>query len=175
MSSGNTTSGLHGDSTFRGTAISELLANDTKVRVAGIDTDGVLRGKIMDKEKFLSSIAKEFGISSAIFGWDIHDALFTTETKLGIEGILGYADFLAYPDVSSFRRLPSEDNIPFFLLNFFTGNKPMFACPRSLLRSVCSDLAGAGLNAYAGGKTWSATCQFMVLDILTESQPNLNL
>lgn len=160
MSLGNSISGRHKDSISKDTDISELLANDTKVRVAGIDTDGVLRGKIMDKEKFLSSIAKGFGMSSAIFGWDIHDALFTTETNIGIDGMDGYADFLAYPDVSSFRRLPSEDDIPFFLLNFVTSNKPMFACPRSLLRSVCSDVAGAGLKAYAGGKSPPAAGSF---------------
>lgn len=33
-----------------------LLANDTKVQVAGLDVDGVLRGKIMIKDKFLSSV-----------------------------------------------------------------------------------------------------------------------
>lgn len=32
------------------------LAADEKVRVAGIDIDGILRGKILSKEKFLGSL-----------------------------------------------------------------------------------------------------------------------
>ncbi|KAI8316450.1 hypothetical protein K4K61_005487 [Colletotrichum sp. SAR11_59] len=105
--------------------IEAILANDEKVRVAGVDADGILRGKIMDKEKFLSSISSGFGISSAIFAWDIHDVLFTTETKIATTED-GFADFVAYPDLSSFRRLPTDDDIPFFLLSFAVGNSGMF-------------------------------------------------
>jgi hypothetical protein len=46
------------------TALEELeieLVNDTKVKVAGIDADGVIRGKIMSKEKFLSAAKSGFG------------------------------------------------------------------------------------------------------------------
>jgi glutamine synthetase len=64
--------------------IVKLLENDTKVKVAGqfglglylietgIDVDGVLRGKIMSKSKFLSCIKSDgqFGFCSVIFGWD---------------------------------------------------------------------------------------------------------
>jgi hypothetical protein len=38
-----------------------LLEGDTKVKVAGIDADGVLRGKVMGKEKFLSAVKSGFG------------------------------------------------------------------------------------------------------------------
>jgi len=37
------------------------LKEDTKVKVAGIDADGVLRGKIMAKEKFMSAAKSGFG------------------------------------------------------------------------------------------------------------------
>ncbi|KAJ3955567.1 hypothetical protein N0V92_007919 [Colletotrichum tropicale] len=111
--------------------IEAILANDEKVRVAGVDADGILRGKIMDKEKFLSCITGGFGMSSAIFAWDIHDVLFTTETKIATSED-GFADFVAFPDLSSFRRLPTEDDIPFFLLSFAVGNDPVFACPRGM-------------------------------------------
>lgn len=40
--------------------IAQQLINDHKVKVAGIDCDGVLRGKIMSKEKFLSSLQDGF-------------------------------------------------------------------------------------------------------------------
>ena len=147
-------SGSHtADGVNRRVSVSEVagwLSDDSKVRVAGVDADGILRGKIMDKDKFLSSIAGGFGMSSAIFAWDIHDAMFPADTIAGTE-IDGFADFVAHPDLSSYRRLPSEDNIPFFLLNFSVDGEPMFACPRNLLRGVCADLAAVGLRARAGG------------------------
>jgi len=37
------------------------LEKDTKVKVAGIDADGVMRGKIMSKEKFMSAAKSGFG------------------------------------------------------------------------------------------------------------------
>jgi hypothetical protein len=38
-----------------------LLQGDNKVKVAGIDADGVLRGKVMSKDKFLSAVKAGFG------------------------------------------------------------------------------------------------------------------
>lgn len=42
--------------------------------MTGVDVDGVLRGKVMMKAKFLSA-AKEggFAFCSVTFGWDMHD------------------------------------------------------------------------------------------------------
>jgi glutamine synthetase len=37
------------------------LQNDIKVKVAGIDADGVMRGKVMAKDKFLSAAKSGFG------------------------------------------------------------------------------------------------------------------
>lgn len=37
------------------------LRDDTKVKVAGIDADGVMRGKIMSKDKFMSAALSGFG------------------------------------------------------------------------------------------------------------------
>jgi hypothetical protein len=53
--------------------IRNLLENDKNVKVAGINADGILRGKVMVKEKFLSSAVTGFGMSSVQFGWDMHD------------------------------------------------------------------------------------------------------
>lgn len=49
--------------------LEKLLANDFKVKVAGIDVDGILRGKVMMKEKFLSiakSRSRAFGFCRCI-------------------------------------------------------------------------------------------------------------
>ena len=40
--------------------MAQILENNAKVKIAGIDCDGALRGKIMAKEKSLSSIAEGF-------------------------------------------------------------------------------------------------------------------
>jgi len=44
--------------------IEELLANDRAVKVAGCDIDGVLRGKLMNKKKFLGIVKDGFGYCS---------------------------------------------------------------------------------------------------------------
>lgn len=131
--------------------IADLLKNDIKVKVAGVDADGILRGKIMAKEKFLSSVKSGFGFSSAVFGWDMHDALFTNGVGMSSEGG-GYADFTAVPDLTSFRRIPWENNIPFFLLHFLSENKPVVACPRGMTKSIVKKLSRENFKAWAGGK-----------------------
>jgi glutamine synthetase len=40
------------------------------VKVAGVDLDGILRGKYMAKDKFFSAVKGGFGFCSVIFGWD---------------------------------------------------------------------------------------------------------
>ena len=44
----------------------ELLKDDISVKVAGVDIDGVLRGKLMHKKKFLSVAKDGFGFCSVI-------------------------------------------------------------------------------------------------------------
>jgi glutamine synthetase len=131
-------------------SLPNLLANDIKVKVAGIDSDGVLRGKVMAKEKFLGIAEKGFGFSSALFGWDMHDMLWTTEARVAPPES-GYADFLAVIDLNTFRRLPWEENIPFFLVRFLDDTRPVSADGRSMLRSLCDKLTGEGVCALAGG------------------------
>jgi glutamine synthetase len=131
----------------------ELLKDDIGVKVAGIDIDGVLRGKIMAKNKFLSIAQEGFGFCSVIFGWDMHDQTYIKELKISNKEN-GYRDLLAVPDLQSFRRIPWEKNIPFFLLSFLdpdTG-KSVSACPRSLLKRSLAKLEKDGYGAMAGGR-----------------------
>ena len=46
----------------------------TRVKVAVTDIDGVLRGKYLHKDKFLSAAESGFGFCSVVFGWDANDA-----------------------------------------------------------------------------------------------------
>ena len=41
-----------------------------KVKVAVTDIDGILRGKVMHVDKFLSSLEGGFGFCNVVFGWD---------------------------------------------------------------------------------------------------------
>ena len=136
-------------------SLPKLLKNDTKVKVAGVDVDGVLRGKLMAKKKFLSIAADGFGFCSVIFGWDMHDQTYFKELKISNKDN-GYRDIIAVPDLSSFRRIPWEDNVPFFLVSF---NDPdtdgrLSACPRSLLSTAVEKVESKGMVALAGGEQW---------------------
>jgi glutamine synthetase len=131
-----------------------LLADDTKVKLAGVDVDGQLRGKLVSKKKFLSIAKEGFGFCSVIFGWDMHDQTYFRELKIS-NAENGYHDIIAIPDLSSFRRRPWEDNVPFFLVSFFDPDtlKPVSVCPRGALKTMVEKLQGKGLGAMAGGNS----------------------
>lgn len=132
--------------------LTTVLEQDTQVKLAGIDADGILRGKLVSKRKFLSIAQNGFGFCSVIFGWDMHDQTYFKE--LGISNKEnGYRDMLAIPDLSSFRRIPWEDNVAFFLINFFDPETkaPISACPRGLLRVAAEKMEKIGYRAMAGG------------------------
>ena len=128
------------------------LANDTKVKLAGVDADGILRGKLVSKKKFLSIAQDGFGFCSVIFGWDMHDRTYFKELSISNKEN-GYRDLLAIPDLASFRRIPREDNVPFFLVSFYDPETkaPISACPRNLLQSAVDKLAKLDYKAMAGG------------------------
>ncbi|KAI7855532.1 hypothetical protein BDC45DRAFT_549446 [Circinella umbellata] len=132
--------------------IHDILKNDIKVKVAAVDIDGVLRGKLMHKEKFLQVVISGFGLCSVIFGWDIQDKLYTTDVEFGGEDC-HYFDLVATIDLTSFRRIPWEENIPFFLVHLThpNTNLPLYCCPRVFLQSAV-DTCEKDLNctAYSG-------------------------
>jgi glutamine synthetase len=127
--------------------------DDTKVKRAGVDVDGQLRGKLISKKKFLGIAKEGFGFCSVIFGWDMHDQTYFRELKIS-NAENGYHDLIAIPDLSTFRRIPWEDDVPFFLVSFFDPDtlKPVSVCPRGILKTVVDRLHAKGLGAMAGGK-----------------------
>lgn len=131
----------------------ELLKNDNAVKVAGVDVDGILRGKLMSKNKFLSIAKTGFGFCSVVFGWDMHDMTYFRELKISNQEN-GYRDLIAVPDLSSFRRIPWENNVPFFLVSFQDPdtNEPLSACPRSLLQKQLGKIEAQGYGAMAGAE-----------------------
>lgn len=137
--------------------VAHILQNDRRVKVAGVDVDGILRGKLMRKEKFLSIVTEGFGFCSVIFGWDQHDATYYHELAISNKEN-GYRDLVAVPDLSSFRRIPWEDNVPFFLVSFLDPDtrEPVCACPRGLMKIVVAKAEAAGYRAMAGGRWYSS-------------------
>ena len=135
-------------------SLPRLLVNDTKVKLAGVDVDGMLRGKLVSKKKFLSVATSGFGFCSVIFGWDMHDMTYVRELKISNKEN-GYRDLIASVDLSSFRRIPWEDNVPFFLVSFLDPEteEAVCACPRGLLKTALSKLEAKGYGAMAGGES----------------------
>ncbi|KAK7693773.1 hypothetical protein QCA50_003345 [Cerrena zonata] len=132
--------------------LKELLANDIKVKVSGIDVDGVLRGKFMAKDKFLSAVSGDgFGFCSVIFGWDLHDQVYSKELLISNKSN-GYRDLLAVIDLSTFRRIPWENNVPFFLVSFLDPDtkEPICADPRGVLKTVVERAESNGWRCLAG-------------------------
>jgi len=135
-------------------SLPQLLSSDTKVKLAGIDVDGILRGKLVSKKKFLSIASAGFGFCSVIFGWDMHDLTYFRELKISNKEN-GYRDIIAVPDLSSFRRIPWEDDVPFFLVDFLDPDtrEPVCACPRGLVRKMLGRIREMGYGAMAGGES----------------------
>ena len=144
-------------------SLERVLQYDTKVKVAGVDIDGILRGKLMSKKKFLGIAKDGFGFCSVIFGWDMHDQTYFKELKIS-NAENGYHDMVAVPDLSSFRRIPWEDNVPFFLVSFLDPDHggPISACPRSLLKTAVDKLEKEGLGAMAGGERFGPIAERLV-------------
>ncbi|KAI1500027.1 glutamine synthetase [Biscogniauxia marginata] len=134
-------------------ALPKILEDDTKVKLAGVDVDGMLRGKVVSKKKFLSVAKDGFGFCSVIFGWDMHDMTYFQELKISNKQN-GYRDLIAVPDLKSFRRIPWEDGVPFFLVSFLDPDTltPICACPRSLLKTTVDKLKKKGYDAMAGAE-----------------------
>jgi glutamine synthetase len=106
-----------------------------KVKVAVTDMDGVLRGKVMRKDKFLSAVESGFGFCDVVFGWDSGDVAYDNVTHTGWH--TGYPDAQARIDLSTFRKVPWQDDLPFFLADFRDAKGgPLQVCPRSLLKTV---------------------------------------
>ncbi len=119
-----------------------------RVKIAYIDVDGILRGKYIASAKFLAALEKETSFCNVILGWDAADALYDNTTYTGWH--TGYPDALAKIDLHTFRKIPAENDTPFFLGALVdTQKKPLLLCPRQLLKKVEADAARMGYTVYA--------------------------
>lgn len=114
----------------------------SKIKVAVADIDGVLRGKFIHKEKFFQAVESSLGFCDVIFGWDANDEAYDNATVTGWH--TGYPDAQLRIDLTTYRTIPWENNIPFFLGDFSAeGGAIQAVCPRTLLKRIqqeCIDL-----------------------------------
>lgn len=117
-----------------------------KVKFAVADIDGILRGKYIHKEKFLSALENGIGFCDVIFGWDSSDKCYENSEITGWH--TGYPDAKATIDTSSFREIPWENGTPFFLGDFSDDKKYADAtCSRSLLKKITGECEELGFKA----------------------------
>ena len=117
------------------------------IKVAIVDIDGVLRGKYVNMNKFLSALDGGFGFCNVVFGWDSDDVLYKEDSYTGWKD--GFTDDLANIDISSFRMLPTEDNKSILFLADFSKSKAAAVCPRSILKKVLKRVDDLGYSATA--------------------------
>ncbi|MES2795278.1 MAG: glutamine synthetase family protein [Bacteroidota bacterium] len=116
-----------------------------KVKVAVTDIDGILRGKYISTEKFLSIADDTFGFCDVVFGWDMADVAYDNASYTGWH--TGYPDAKAKIDFSTFRKIPWENNLPFFLADFIESTaQPSQVCPRQLLKKIIEEAANQGFK-----------------------------
>jgi glutamine synthetase len=122
-----------------------------KVKVAIVDIDGILRGKYLHKDKFLAAVDKTtggFGFCNVVFGWDVADVCYDNSRYTGWHS--GYPDARAQIDLTTFREIPWDDGVPFFLGDFRAADDgPLPICPRQLLKRVVGQLGQGGFSALA--------------------------
>ena len=131
-------------------ALAELRQSGaTKVKVAVSDIDGILRGKFLHIDKFEGAAEGGFGFCDVVFGWDAHDVTYDNTNMTGWQH--GYPDALARVDLDTFRRVPWDDDVPFFLGEFVDAQGgPFPVCPRQTLKRVLARAAKLGLQPMCG-------------------------
>ena len=116
--------------------------NIQKVKYAFADIDGVLRGKVISARKLLDGLTDGFGFCDVVWGWDMTDTPYDNGSTTGWRS--GYPDAPVRLDLATFRQVPWENDIPFFLADFSRADgTDLPACPRSLLKRVvaqCTDM-----------------------------------
>ena len=84
-------------------------------------------------------------------GWDVHDTVYSRELLISNK-TNGYRDVIAEIDLSTYRRISWEDNVPFFLVSFLDPEtrKPLSVCSRGVVSRVVKMAEALGFTPMAG-------------------------
>ena len=122
-----------------------------KVKVAVSDIDGVMRGKYLHRDKFLSAIDGGFGFCDVVFGWDSADQCYDNTTLTGWHH--GFPDAMVQLDLATCRHVPWDGGVPFFLGHFVKADgSPLPICPRQVLRRVLARAEKMGFQVMVGAE-----------------------
>jgi len=116
----------------------------THVKIAITDFNGILRGKLISKAKFLSALENGFGFCDVIIGGDSDDQLLDNLTVTGWH--TGYPDAMVEIVPDSCREIPFEPNTLLFLCQF--ADKAAQVCPRQLLQRVLARAKAMGFTPF---------------------------
>jgi glutamine synthetase len=118
------------------------------IKLGVFDVDGILRGKYVSREKFLSVLDKGLGFCDVVLGWDSNDQLYDNVRFTGWH--------TAYPDATvrllpeTCRDIPFEPNTVFVLGEFAANAEAV--CPRGTLRRILKRAADMGYAVSAAAE-----------------------
>ncbi len=122
--------------------------NIDRVKVGVFDVDGILRGKYMSKEKFLSALEGGFGFCDVVLGWDSNDHLYDNVNYTGWHTAYPDAPVRIVPDTC--REIPWEPNTLLFLGEFDRDAEAI--CPRAVLKRVLERARSMGFSVLAAAE-----------------------
>ncbi|MCJ8315395.1 MAG: glutamine synthetase, partial [Pseudomonadales bacterium] len=115
------------------------------IKVGLFDTDGIMRGKYMSKNKFYSSLDSGFSFCDVVLGWDAKDQLYDNVEYTGWH--TGYPDAPVRILPETCRNLPAEGDMLLFIAEFCDQAEAI--CPRGTLRRVLERADRMGFDVIA--------------------------
>lgn len=81
----------------------------------------------------------------------MHDQIYSKELLISNKKN-GYRDLIALVDLSTYRRIPWENDVPFFLLTFLDPDTrmPICSCPRGTLSKAVAQAESKQYKCMAG-------------------------
>jgi glutamine synthetase len=120
------------------------------VKMGLSDIDGILRGKVLRRDKFASVVKDSLGFCNVVFGWDSNDQLYDNTQYTGWH--TAYPDAQARIVPETCRELPLEQadgRNPLFFLGEFVDDATAHVCPRRLLHRMIAKAEAMGFDPYA--------------------------
>jgi glutamine synthetase len=130
------------------------------VKIGVFDTDGILRGKYLNRDKFLSGLKKDIGFCDVVLGWDSNDQLYDNTKFTGWHTAYPDATIRILPNTQ--REIPFEPKTALFLAEF--SGRAEAVCPRNTLRRVLERAKGMGYLVSA-----AAEFEFFLFDETPQS------
>ncbi len=116
------------------------------LKIGLFDLNGVLRGKTISQQKFLSLLNKGGCFYDGILGGDLNDEL--TDNSIFTGAHTGYPDAKIEVIAQSGRKIPWEEKSLFFLCQYQAEHNTL--CGRSLYQAAINKAAEMGFTVYSG-------------------------